>query len=112
MTPRQHGRAAGRRWGAGAAFALQWRDSGAPGTRQSEGPNALGRARNELSPLSPLISGLSPQPAGTDFFNGDNGLRQLSTVVPAVPAKKLREPKADPAESHGAAPGGVTHTPL
>lgn len=67
--------------------------------------NALGRTRNELSPLSPLFSGLSPQPAGTDFSNGDNGLGRLSTVVPAVPAKKYLEPRAEQAKAPGNPPG-------
>lgn len=62
--------------------------------------NVLGRARNELSPLSPLVSGLSPQSTGTDFFNGDNGLRWFFRFVPAVPAEFERVPEADQAKAH------------
>ena len=104
MTQREPCRAACGRWGAGATFAQQSGDSGAPGTRQSQGVNAPGRAWSDLSPLSPLLLGLSPLPTGTDFFNGDKGLGQLSTVVPAVPAKKSARPETDQAKTHAQTP--------
>ena len=57
--------------------------------------HALGRSRIELSPLSPRKNGLSPVPVGTDFLNGDNGLRWFSWFVPSVPTKFERLPEAD-----------------
>ena len=57
--------------------------------------HALGRSRIELSPVSPVKSGLSPVPVGTDFLNGDNGLRGFSWFVPTVPTKFERLPEAD-----------------
>ena len=104
MTGREPCRAARRGRGAGAVFALQSGDSGAPGTRQGEGANAFGRSRNKLSPLSPRKNGLSPLPVGTDFFNGDKGLRRFFRFVPTVPTKLKRPPEADPAKTHAQTP--------
>ena len=92
-------RAACGRWGAGATFAQQNGDSGAPGTRQGQGVNRPGRARSDLSPLSPLNNGLSPRSMGTDFSNGDKGLGQLSRVVPTVPTKFESTPRSRPPQN-------------
>lgn len=47
---------------------------------------------NDLFPLSPLKSGLSPPQVGTDFLNGDKDLRAFLPFVPTVPTKKCRYP--------------------
>ena len=38
-----------------------------------------------MFPLSPVKSGLSPVPVGTDLFNGDNDLQAFLPFVPTVP---------------------------
>ena len=99
MTGREPCRAARRGRGAGAAFALQCGDSGAPDTRQDKGTDCLGRVWSELSPLSPRKNGLSPRSMGTDFSNGDKGLRGLLRFVPTVPTNLQRHPEADQAQT-------------
>ena len=104
MTGREPCRAARRGRGAGAVFAQQSGDSGAPDTRQDQGADYLGRVWSELSPLSPRKNGLSPRSMGTDFSNGDKGLRGFLRFVPTVPTKLKRHPEADQAETHAQTP--------
>ena len=104
MTGREPCRAARRGRGAGATFALQCGDSGAPDTRQTQGANVPGRAWSGLSPLSPRKNGLSPAPMGTDFSNGDKGLRVVLRFVPTVPTNLQRHPEADQAKAHAQTP--------
>jgi len=92
---RERCRAACGRGCAGAFSALQIGKVSGQCTRQNQGPNVPGRGWNDLSPLSPLVLGLSPLPTGTDFINVDNGLRAFFGFVPAVPAEIERVPEAD-----------------
>ncbi len=100
MTQRAPRRAARKGRGAGAAFALHGGDSGAPGTRQDQGPHVFEPCRIDWSPESPVKGDWSPMPPGTNFLNADNGLRRFFGLVPAVPYKLKRHPEADPPKTH------------
>ena len=104
MTGREPCRAARRGRGAGATFAQQSGDSGAPDTRQDQGTDCLGRVWSELSPLYPRKNGLSPRSMGTDFSNGDKGLRGFLRFVPTVPTNLQRHPEADQAKARTQTP--------
>lgn len=97
-------RAACGRWGAGAAFALQNGDSGAPGTRQSQGVNRPGLVRSELFPVFPVKNDLFPVKVRTIFFNDDKVLGHFPGFVLSVPAFFERHPEADPAKAYAQTP--------
>lgn len=104
MTGREPCRAARRGRGAGVVFALHRGDSGAPDTRQDQGPDRLAPCWIDWSPVSPVKNDWSPMPPGTKLFNADNGLRVFSGLVPGVPYKLKRPPEADPAKPHAQTP--------
>ena len=47
--------------------------------------DAGGRSRTRLPPVPPVKVDLPPVKLGTEFFNPDNGLGELSTVAPSAP---------------------------
>jgi len=62
-------RAARGRRGAGATFAQQSSDSGAPCTRQSQWVDRPGPLRNDLFPVFPVKNDPFPFKVGTLFIN-------------------------------------------